>query len=112
MCGQQQSLQTGAGSAVLSFLNPFCSSLPPIIDDSLSQLRSLAGNGSVITNRSAHTPQAAVAAAGQFTGTTGGAESRQTSVASTTSGTTPVQQASLPSSRLVFSNIIGKCSVV
>ncbi|KAL4003316.1 hypothetical protein ACH3XW_7100 [Acanthocheilonema viteae] len=112
ICGQQQqqqqSLQAAAGSAVISFLNPFCSTLPPIIDDSLSQLRSLASNGSVITNRSAHTPQAAVAAAaaaavaaaGQLAGTTSGTESRQTPVASTTSGATSVQQASLPSSRI------------
>ncbi|EFO20636.2 hypothetical protein LOAG_07852, partial [Loa loa] len=106
---QQQTLQTAASSAVISFLNPFCPTLPPIIDDSLSQLRSLASNGSVITNRTGHTPQAAVAAAaaaaavataGQLAGTTGGTESRQTPVASTTSGTTSVQQTSLPSSRI------------
>lgn len=114
ICGQQQqqqSLQAAAGSAVISFLNPFCSTLPPIIDDSLSQLRSLANNGSMITTRSGHTPQAAVAAAaaaaavaaaGQLAGTTSGTESRQTPTASTTTcGTTSVQQASLSSSRLV-----------
>ncbi|VDK86792.1 unnamed protein product [Onchocerca ochengi] len=111
ICGQQQqqSLQAAAGSAVISFLNPFCSTLPPVIDDSLNQLRSLASNGSVITNRSGHTPQAAVAAAaaaaavaaaGQLAGTTGSAENRQTPVASTNSSTTSVQQASLPSSRI------------
>uniref|UniRef100_A0AAF5PNX0 PHD-type domain-containing protein n=2 Tax=Wuchereria bancrofti TaxID=6293 RepID=A0AAF5PNX0_WUCBA len=109
VCGQQQqqqSLQAAASSAVISFLNPFCSTLPPIIDDSLNQLRSLANNGSVITNRSSHTPQAAVAAAaaavaaaGQLAGTTGGTENRQTPVAST-AGTASVQQASLPSSRI------------
>ncbi|EJW88359.1 hypothetical protein WUBG_00731 [Wuchereria bancrofti] len=111
VCGQQQqqqSLQAAASSAVISFLNPFCSTLPPIIDDSLNQLRSLANNGSVITNRSSHTPQAAVAAAaaavaaaGQLAGTTGGTENRQTPVAST-AGTASVQQASLPSSRQIF----------
>lgn len=72
----------------------------------------------MITNRSGHTPQAAVAAAaaaaavaaaGQLAGTTGGTESRQTPVVSTTSGTTSVQQASVPSSRLVFPcSFIGK----
>ncbi|VDN83293.1 unnamed protein product [Brugia pahangi] len=119
VCGQQQqqqSLQAAAGSAVISFLNPFCSTLPPIIDDSLNQLRSLANNGSVITNRSSHTPQAAVAAAaaaaavaaaGQLAGTTAGTENRQTPVAST-AGTASVQQASLPSSRQVFLAILLK----
>ncbi|VDK76361.1 unnamed protein product [Litomosoides sigmodontis] len=109
-CGQQQqqqSLQAAAGSAVISFLNPFCSTLPPIIDDSLSQLRSLASNGSLITTRSGHAPQAAVAAAaaaaavaaaGQLAGTTSGTESRQTPTASTTTcGTTSVQQGSTSS---------------
>lgn len=66
----------------------------------------------MITNRSGHTPQAAVAAAaaaaavaaaGQLAGTSGGTENRQTPVASTTSGTASMQQASLPSTRLVFS---------
>ncbi|KAM3722983.1 Zinc finger protein [Dirofilaria immitis] len=107
---QQQSLQAAAGSAVISFLNPFCSTLPPIIDDSLNQLRSLASNGSVITNRSGHTPQAAVAAAaaaaaavaaaGQLAGTAGSTENRQTPVASTNSGATSIQHASLPSSQI------------
>ncbi|OZC06289.1 hypothetical protein X798_06723 [Onchocerca flexuosa] len=110
ICGQQQqqSLQAAAGSAVISFLNPFCSTLPPVIDDSLNQLRSLASNGSVITNRSGQTPQAAVAAAaaaaavaaaGQLAGTAG-SENRQTPVASTNSSTTSMHQASLPSSRI------------
>ncbi|MCP9258316.1 Protein AF-10 [Dirofilaria immitis] len=85
---QQQSLQAAAGSA----------------------LRSLASNGSVITNRSGHTPQAAVAAAaaaaaavaaaGQLAGTAGSTENRQTPVASTNSGATSIQHASLPSSQI------------
>ncbi|VDN01410.1 unnamed protein product [Thelazia callipaeda] len=103
VCAQQHQQQSipAAGTSVTSFLNPFCHSIPPVVDDSLSQLRTLASNGSVIANRTGHTPQTTVVAASTQL-SSGATENCQTSLVNTLSATASSQQTSLSSTRLVF----------